>query len=351
MVSKGGVWLAALASVKFAGIWTGPALIVFALYLFIFPPMPFIDVAQGVALAGAIITAIVCIFLRAPKWRQRRKIMALAAMLAITFFGWRYWDLRRGYSEQTVSFDNRGARLVGTLYVPDGPRKRAGVVFLTGSGAIRRGWFRGYVSHFARRGFVILIYDKRGAGESSGQYQAGGSFDLSWNLPLLAEDAAAAAAFLASRPEVSPERVGFVGFSEGGIIAPRAAELHGKAQFLLVITSTTASVYRHSLFQATNQGMSEAQAKAKIERYFKSDFDPSPSLRALNIPGLWVLGELDRRTPNAETIRIIEGLRKSGKPYEYRIIPGAWHGLFVGPRMQTLETIDLWLARVTQSSG
>lgn len=303
--------------------------------------------SQAAALVGAVLTGLTYIFLRGPVWRRRRNILAIVALLAITFSGWRYWELRRGYHQETVSFDNREARLVGTLYVPDGPRKRAGIVFLTGSGAIPRGWFDGYVSHFARAGYVVLVYDKRGTGDSSGKYQAGSFFDLSWNLELLADDAAAAATFLARRPEVRPDSIGFVGFSEGGLIAPKAAELDGKTRFLLVITSTTTSVYRHGLFQLTNQGVSHEQAWAEIERYFKADFDPGPSLRALNIPGLWVLAELDRRDPNEETIRIIEGLKQAGKPYEHRTIAGAWHGLFVGPKAQVLDTIDQWLASTT----
>lgn len=338
------------AALKLAARWVGPALILLAVYLFAFPPMPFVDASQGTAVTGGIATGIACAFMRAPKLRRHRRVMAITALMAVMFSGWRYWELRRGYHEEAVSFYNRGARLVGTLYVPDGHRKRTGIVFLTGSGAIPRGWFRGYVSHFARAGYVVLIYDKRGAGDSSGRYQAGSYFDLSWNLGLLADDAAAAAAFLARRPEVRSDSVGFVGLSEGGIIAPRAAELNGKTRFLLVITSTATSVYRHGVFQLANQGIPKEQAQVEVERYFKSDFDPGPSLGALNIPGLWVLGELDRRDPNAETIQIIDRFRQAGKPYDHRTIPGAWHGLFVGPKAQTLATIDHWLASSTQGS-
>lgn len=65
-----------------------------------------------------------------------------------------------------------------------------------------------------------------------------------------------------------------------------------------------------------------------------------PSLHALNIPGLWVMADGDTLVPNKASIRDLESLRQLGKSYEYRIICGAWHGLFFGPRKLVLNTID-----------
>jgi uncharacterized protein len=340
-----------MAVLKFAGRWLGPVMLLLAAYLFFFPPMPFVDASQSAALAGAIVTAIACIFIRAPELRRRKTILAIAALAALSFSGWRYWELRRGYHEETVLFDNKGAHLEGTLYLPDKPGKNPGMVFLSGSGAAPRSLFRGYAAHFAHSGYVVLVYDKRGTGESSGKYQAEGYFDVSWNLELLSDDAAAGLSFLASRPEVRTDAVGFVGLSEGGLIAPRAAALSGKAHFMLVLTSTTTSVFQLARFQLKSRDprITDDQALAEAKRYFGKDFDPLPSLRTMNIPGLWVLAGQDTHDPNGETVRIIEGLRQIGKHYEYRVIPEAWHGLFIGPKKQVLATIDQWLARVTRA--
>jgi len=340
------------ALVKFCGRWFGPLLIALAAYFHFRPPMPFMDAAQGAAIFGAGVTAIACLFMRGLEWRRQRAWLLCLTIAALLFAGWRYWEHRRGYHEEIVSFDNRGARLVGTLFLPDHPEPVPGVVFLQGSGAIPRGFFRGYAEHFAKSGHAVLIYDKRGAGESTGDYQADGVFDLSWNLELLASDAAAGLAYLGGRNEVRGQPVGFVGLSEGGLITPRAATLSGEADFMLVLTSTAASVYRLARFQLRSQrpDMSDRQALAEAKRYFGQDFDPWSSLEALDIPGLWVLAEGDTHDPNSETIRILEELKKRGKPYRYAVIPGASHGLFTGPKARLLDTIDEWMALVTAPS-
>ena len=72
-----------------------------------------------------------------------------------------------------------------------------------------------------------------------------------------------------------------------------------------------------------------------------------PSLYALNIPGLWVMGDRDSLVPNSASFRNLESLRQLGKPYQYRLIPGAWHVMIVGPKAVVLGTIDTWLAQVT----
>lgn len=337
---------------KLAGRWLGPLLIGLAAYFHVFPPMPFMDAAQAVALPGAVIAAIACLFMRAPVRRRARRVTALLALSALAFCGWRYWEHRQGHHEEIVAFDNRGARLTGTLLLPDKPKPVPGIVFLQGSGAIPRGFYRGYAEHFAKSGYAVLLYDKRGAGDSSGTYQAAGVFDLSWNLELLASDAAAGLKFLSGREEVRGMPVGFAGLSEGGLISPRAAVLGGEADFMLILTSTAASVYRLARHQLRNQrpGTSDSEALAQAEDYFGGDFDPGPSLRELDIPGLWVLAEGDTHDPNDETVRILERLAREGKPYSYEVIPGASHGLFAGPRDRLHRVVDDWLAEVTAPS-
>jgi uncharacterized protein len=74
-----------------------------------------------------------------------------------------------------------------------------------------------------------------------------------------------------------------------------------------------------------------------------ADFDPLVDLRALDIPGLWMLGDRDWMVPSGSNARNLDEL---GKPYEYRNIPGAWHGMLIGPKALVLDNIDTWLAQV-----
>ena len=82
--------------------------------------------------------------------------------------------------------------LAGTLLLPESKRsKHAAVVFTHGGGAARREfvWGMGYL--LAARGIAVLIYDKRGVGESKGNWGEASFEDL-------ADDAIAGAKFLQS---------------------------------------------------------------------------------------------------------------------------------------------------------
>jgi len=92
-----------------------------------------------------------------------------------------------------------------------------------------------------RRGIAVLRYDKRGVGKSTGPTATITSLDF-------ASDAEAAMAALMARPEVSRERVGLLGHSEGGMIAPIIAARREGVAFVVLLAgpgATGAEVLRH----------------------------------------------------------------------------------------------------------
>lgn len=108
-------------------------------------------------------------------------------------------DLGRPYERVTFRTAD-GLRLAG-WYVPS--RNRAAViVFPVRSGPVR------HARLLARRGYGVLLFDRRGEGESEGELNLFG-----WNGE---GDLRAAIAFLRRRPDVDPERIGGLGLSVGG---------------------------------------------------------------------------------------------------------------------------------------
>jgi pimeloyl-ACP methyl ester carboxylesterase len=125
-----------------------------------------------------------------------------------------------------VTFQNRDVTLAGTLVLPSTPGKHPAIAFLHGSGPEGR-WANRYLAEkFAARGVVALISDKRGVGQSKGDWQKAMVEDL-------ADDGVATIRFLQSQPEVDARRVGIYGHSQGGMIAPMVGVRAGDLAFFL----------------------------------------------------------------------------------------------------------------------
>ena len=125
------------------------------------------------------------------------------------------------YRAEEVSFVSRdGTRLTGTLFLPSRGRRHAAVVVTHGSGRTGRSGFYGHIRFlaeaYARAGIAALIYDKRGTGDSAGDWEQA-------NLDDLADDAAAALQYLAGRADIRADRLGLSGSSQAGWVLPMAA--------------------------------------------------------------------------------------------------------------------------------
>ncbi len=141
------------------------------------------------------------------------------------------------YLTREVTFPNReaGIELAGTLTLPEGAGPFPAVVLVSGSGPQDRNEtllghkpFLVLADHLARNGVAALRFDDRGVGESTGDFAAATSEDF-------ATDALAAVAYLREQPEVGRGRVGIVGHSEGGLIAPMAANRSDDVAFIIML--------------------------------------------------------------------------------------------------------------------
>jgi pimeloyl-ACP methyl ester carboxylesterase len=115
--------------------------------------------------------------------------------------------------------------LIGTLAVPEGGGPAPAVVIASGSGPLdrdsnhRRARFdvaRQLAHALAAGGLASLRYDKRGVGESPGDWRLAGLYDN-------VDDLGRVRDALAAQPEVDPQRVLVAGHSEGAILAASLA--------------------------------------------------------------------------------------------------------------------------------
>ena len=256
-----------------------------------------------------------------------------------------------GYSTEDVEFESHGVRLAGSIVLPKDLKIRAAVVWVHGSGKQARNL--GLAEQFASEGIAALVYDKRGAGKSGGEYEANQNVSEK-NISLLADDAAAALSALAKHPSLKGVPVGLAGISQAGWIAPIAAERNPAAKFLVMWSGPVCKVSEEDIYSKFTTDKDEMAAppyrkalESRKEKYIWPDFlgkdtNPSDSLAKLSIPGLWIFSDNDGSIPVDLSIANLQALRGAGHRYEYALFSGLGHNNMDG----TFAAATDWIGRV-----
>ncbi|MGB8030647.1 MAG: alpha/beta fold hydrolase [Terracidiphilus sp.] len=283
------------------------------------------------------------------------------------------------YREEEVTYTNKtaGNTLAATLTLPPGKGPFPAVLLIAGSGPHDRDEslmghkpFLVLADSLTRRGIVVLRADKRGIGESTGNLATATTADF-------ADDAQAGVEYLKTRTEVDPYRIGLIGQSEGGVIAPMLAVRDRDVAFVVMMAG--AGLPGDQIIEAQQRLIEEAagenkdrveqdaererelvamvekemdpaaldtelrallassmpdtQAGSQIKlaespwfRYFLT-YDPAVALRKLTCPVLVLNGEKDLQVPPALNLPAIrKALDEAGnKHYEIDELPGLNH--------------------------
>jgi len=255
------------------------------------------------------------------------------ALLALISLACSMQCLGEDLRTENVEFVSHGTTLSGSVVFPDGD-VHAAVVFIHGSGKQTRNLK--WAERFARDGIAALVYDKRGAGKSGGEYEGDQSVSEK-NILLLADDAVAALHVLSTRPELKGAPAGFAGISQAGWIAPLAAQRSGLAKFLVLWSGPVGKVSEEDIYSKytgdANIGNAPPYAealKSRTEKYVWPEFlgrdtDSGEDIAKLTIPGLWIFSDNDPSIPVDLSIDRLKGLRKSGRPFDYVLFSGLGH--------------------------
>ncbi len=139
------------------------------------------------------------------------------------------------YTSLEIAYPSRGAQLAGTLTVPSGAGPFPASMLISGIGPQDRDAtlaahkpFWGVADYLTRRGIAVLRVDDRGIGKSEGV--AAGQ-----TLEEIAGDVLSGLEFLKRQPAIDPARLGLIGHSEGGMVAPLAAVRSSDVKFLVTL--------------------------------------------------------------------------------------------------------------------
>ncbi|MEO6155409.1 MAG: alpha/beta fold hydrolase, partial [Thermomonas sp.] len=254
--------------------------------------------------------------------------------------------------------------LKGTLMLPDTPGPHPAIVFAHGSGDATRN-VAIWNPYFVRLGMAVLSLDKRGAGQSTGDWHTASMDDI-------AGDWLAGVAMLKQRADIDPTRIGVHGSSQGGWTAPLMAARSKDIAFVIVRAGSGVSMRDtmvHEIgWSAREAGLEESDAMAaevaartmfdfasgdaawtEIDAFVASQkdkpwarhvwplnwshegwgkpwtarnnaYDATESLRRTRVPVLWFLGDLDHNVPTDASERaLLAALRESRHP-DFRVV-------------------------------
>ena len=281
------------------------------------------------------------------------------------------------YHDEDVTYENKvqNVTLAATMTIPQGKGPFPAVVLITGSGPQDRDEslmghkpFLVLSDYLTRHGIAVLRADDRGTAKSTGDFATATTADF-------ATDTEAGIAYLKTRPEVDPHKIGLIGHSEGGVIAPMIAARNKDVAFIVMMAGpgvpgdqiliaqveaidqasgksaeeTAKDVARErevlTLLETEKDDavlqkelkdkldVPEAQAGAAIKqltspwfRYFIS-YDPATALRKVTCPVLAIIGEKDTQVPAKLNLPAIRAaLEQAGNQhFEADELPGLNH--------------------------
>lgn len=277
------------------------------------------------------------------------------------------------YEDEEVIYKNEatGIELAGTLTLPTSDGPFPAVLLITGSGAQDRNEtilghrpFLVLSDYLTRRGIAVLRVDDRGIGGSSGNVSQATSEDF-------AGDVLTGVMYLKGREEIDPGKIGLIGHSEGGIIAPMAAVRSEDIAFIVMMGGPGLTgeeiLYLQSELMLISEGVSDdviakeremqsrifdvvknetentvAEKKlneildeiempkenkqAEIDkclspwfRYFLT-YDPKPTLINVQCPVLAIIGEKDLQVPSRQNLPVIEEALRTGGNKDYTVM-------------------------------
>ena len=258
-----------------------------------------------------------------------------------------------------TSIQADGAVLEAQLVVPDGGRDvKPAVIFSGGSSPVD---FRDYTPGFREtlieeiflsRDYAVLYVNKRGLGDSSGNWR--------WSsIEERAEDTLAAVEHLRTLPGIDHENIGLIGHSQGGWVVQLAGSMDEDLAFVVSLAGPTVSVREQDTHRIENEVRCEGGTEADIEtaterlarkhernisagrwfpffslRYASNiyQYNPENAIRNLTQPTLLAFGELDYLVPPAENYERFDEIFGSGGSPAYvtlHTVANANHGFKV----------------------
>ena len=277
--------------------------------------------------------------------------------------------------EERINFRNGDITLGGTLILPVAKERYPVIIITPGDFGNNRNQLRFFAHNYVSRGIAALVFDSRGAGESTGVVESNSFSDL-------ANDVLAIVQFLKTREDINQKQIGLFGFSNSAWTVSLAASRSKDVSFLILQSFSGVPPWKQESFRAETQlrvdnfpestvkqgadfmrlkfeaaqtgaGWEQIQkimnratgeswlaytnpprSLERLQQFWQrsATYNPVPALENLNIPVLAYWGGKDTYVPAPESIAVFkQAMAKAGnKNYVVNIYPNGRHDLVEG---------------------
>lgn len=279
-------------------------------------------------------------------------------------------------TQRELTFTNGEVQLSGTLYVPAGEGPFPATVMMHGAGPDTREPYISDAEMLVNHGIAAFIFDKRGTGDSTGNWRRSTLDDLM-------ADGLAAVALLESQAQIDPAKIGILGSSQGAWLAPFMAARSDEIAYLIQVTGSATSLAKQEMWDDGNSlkalGFSdlaiETQMKALhllyssrglIQRgilpldhlwfvHYDPSLDPATAWPDVQVPALILFGGQDSTVPTADSLQIVQDALAQNGHAASRIVvfPDLAHALGGSSRNQNAAYVALvggWIHTVTNEA-
>lgn len=172
------------------------------------------------------------------------------------------------YYSEDILFENKkaGITLAGTLTLPKKDGVFPVVILISGSGPQNRNEellghkpFLVLSDYLTKNGIAVLRYDDRGVAASKGNFKTATSADF-------ATDVEAGIAYLKTRKEINKSKIGLIGHSEGGLIAPMIASKSKDVAFIVLLAGPGIQGNQILLLQQKLMGKASGASAKTLEK-------------------------------------------------------------------------------------
>ena len=275
---------------------------------------------------------------------------------------------------EEIQFTNGAAHLKGTVYLPKTGNNLAAVVVLHHAGLPTRdaNLYRHLCEGLPAIGIAVLVYDRRGSGQSSGDLNKA-------DYETLADDAVAGQHALAKFSRIDPKKIGFWGLSQGGWLAVLAAGRSKDAAFAISVSAPLVTANEQMEFATRNllalRGYSQSDVqdmlaarkawigylhrkgsrdeavdalrKAEAKPWFdiaylpkasqlpndpeldpnrkRLDDDPIAAVQQASVPLLFLYADSDPWVPVGESVKRLQSLAMEFPNIQYEVVGNANH--------------------------